>query len=656
MRFMTVVLLIGVVVVLLSAVPMTTRALGQPEIVSVSPTSPQPVGTRVTVHIRVPWDNEFRSARICFRDRNWCQEEATTDFEKTFDTSGLSAGTYTIRVEAARWGDNDWSNTNNTETTYSLTGGTVIQPAPTQPPQVSCQVTAISVTPTSGAEGTTFTVSGGGSCNTGVRATRLWVDNWNFYELGAPEASSTWSSSGRGTGTHTARVQIAGWGDNDWQRAADSYLQFTVTGQSSPNPQVNSQPQTQTNTGSDCPSAVARLSPGNIARVSDYDPYSLRVRSQPGLGNTILFQIPIYEMFTIISGPRCVDGYRWYEVGYNGRSGWSAEVGPDGLYNMVPNGIAMPGPRDQNDQSSSSTSARFPNAQEYPNRGVHVSIICTAWGRGGTMPTPNNAWGWTCGDGQPVDFQQACRDAWGDTRPYATLTNWEDKYGWRCVSSPGYIDYPPVTEEEPIDPLLMLPPAGEVSGCMIPPVEPESTGWRFVTEAQARDLEGHPFSYGQCTDYVTQVYQQIVEECIPNSGADAYRWADLLGRRCGIAVSEVPEIGDIAVWRRSNITPLGHVAIVTAVHEDNSFDVAEYNVGEEWVRAALNERRLLEPHRRTVPVVTDGSVSFMRARQYVEGRAQTAAQIPESQNVCSQRSVIQRFVDWILRRTCVERS
>ncbi len=96
-----------------------------------------------------------------------------------------------------------------------------------------------------------------------------------------------------------------------------------------------------------------------------------------------------------------------------------------------------------NPQPQNSSDAIHPDAQERPNGGVRVPIICQHWGHGWSSSEPGNAYGWTCDDGfrfGPSEFTQACQDAWGSQLPYATLANWQDKYGWRCSSQPGYVD------------------------------------------------------------------------------------------------------------------------------------------------------------------------------------------------------------------------
>jgi hypothetical protein len=110
------------------------------------------------------------------------------------------------------------------------------EPPPNEPPPVNeqplptCSVDAFSVSPNSGNAETLFTLSGRGSCSSGVRALRFKVDGGIIYELGAPEASATWSSSGAASGNHVATIEVAGWGDNDWVAAASSSQTFSIIG------------------------------------------------------------------------------------------------------------------------------------------------------------------------------------------------------------------------------------------------------------------------------------------------------------------------------------------------------------------------------------------------------------------------------------------
>ena len=126
--------------------------------------------------------------------------------------------------------------------------------------------------------------------------------------------------------------------------------------------------------GGDCPSAPARVNAGDIAIVSDEAGQSgLNLRVQPGLGQEIIMSIPLNSSVSIIAGPKCKGGYRWYEVGFQGQDGWSAEVGPDGLYNLKPNSSSAPA-SNPNQGPETGTSQQPPSSDLGPD-----SIIGT-WG------------------------------------------------------------------------------------------------------------------------------------------------------------------------------------------------------------------------------------------------------------------------------------
>ncbi len=57
---------------------------------------------------------------------------------------------------------------------------------------------------------------------------------------------------------------------------------------------------------------------------------------------------------------------------------------------------------------------------------------------------------------------------------------------------------------------------------------------------------------------------------------DALDWPRVASL-AGIPEGRAPRIGAVAVWPRLS-PPYGHLAFVTAVHRDGTFDVAEYNL------------------------------------------------------------------------------
>lgn len=87
---------------------------------------------------------------------------------------------------------------------------------------------------------------------------------------------------------------------------------------------------------SDCPEFDSGLALGDIATVSDADASPLLLRRSPSLTASVLARIPVNTELEILGGPRCNDGWGWWRVRYNDQSGWVGEVGPEGLYNLLP--------------------------------------------------------------------------------------------------------------------------------------------------------------------------------------------------------------------------------------------------------------------------------------------------------------------------------
>ncbi len=76
-----------------------------------------------------------------------------------------------------------------------------------------------------------------------------------------------------------------------------------------------------------------RLSVGAQGRVTSSA--SNNFRAAPGLGGALLGAIPGGASFQVVGGPRCVDGYTWWQVTYQGTTGWTAS-GQDNTYWLEP--------------------------------------------------------------------------------------------------------------------------------------------------------------------------------------------------------------------------------------------------------------------------------------------------------------------------------
>lgn len=87
---------------------------------------------------------------------------------------------------------------------------------------------------------------------------------------------------------------------------------------------------------SECPESPSRIAVGDTVTVSDADSSPLALHRTARLSSTILAQIPIRTELLVIDGPRCNDGWGFWKVRYEGKVGWVGEVGPEGLYNLIP--------------------------------------------------------------------------------------------------------------------------------------------------------------------------------------------------------------------------------------------------------------------------------------------------------------------------------
>lgn len=67
-------------------------------------------------------------------------------------------------------------------------------------------------------------------------------------------------------------------------------------------------------------------------RVLDDDDRALRMRSGPGTSYEIVAQIRVNQVFLVLEGPRCGEGYTWFLIQYRGVEGWIAEGSSDGYF------------------------------------------------------------------------------------------------------------------------------------------------------------------------------------------------------------------------------------------------------------------------------------------------------------------------------------
>lgn len=202
------------------------KALGTPQIVGIDPSSPAPVGTNVSIHATVQWDPDFRSMRICFRDENWCQEDGSPDLIKNFDTSGLSAGTYTIIVEVAAV-DRGWDTANKTYGSYELTGPSP-EPTPIPPPK-GPNISIFDFSPSSANVGDSVNIHiKVDSVNPGATKLNVSCGILTKNETSEVEFYTDWNTSGCPIGSQTVTVLSRDVNDPDWRNPSSATRSYDL--------------------------------------------------------------------------------------------------------------------------------------------------------------------------------------------------------------------------------------------------------------------------------------------------------------------------------------------------------------------------------------------------------------------------------------------
>ncbi len=129
-------------------------------------------------------------------------------------------------------------------------------------------------------------------------------------------------------------------------------------------------------------------------------------------------------------------------------------------------------------------------------------------------------------------------------------------------------------------PVLLVGLGSAVSGAASK--GPAILGYPYGRQCPAAGLENTydrwAMSTCNCTSYVAWALDangRRVDWFAPGK-MDAHNWPRV-ARDAGIPTGSTARVDAVAVW--PNVTPpYGHVAFVTAVHTDGSFDVAEYNL------------------------------------------------------------------------------
>ncbi|HEX2621250.1 MAG TPA: SH3 domain-containing protein [Phototrophicaceae bacterium] len=120
--------------------------------------------------------------------------------------------------------------------------------------------------------------------------------------------------------------------------AAQATAQPTAGPSATPEAPVNAS--TGINTSVTCDGSIpSRLAKGTEGRVLPGAPNNLR--ADPTVNGAKIGQIPGSETFNVVDGPRCAEGYTWWQAEYKGTTGWTVEA-VDGEYVVEPPTVWQP--------------------------------------------------------------------------------------------------------------------------------------------------------------------------------------------------------------------------------------------------------------------------------------------------------------------------
>lgn len=276
----------------------------------VSPSPPQPAGTTVNITATADCNTGVRAMRIRI-DGGIVFEIGAPSIFWSWNTGGLS-GQHTILVEAAGNQDNDWTRRTERSTGFSFDMNSG-QNAAINGVTFSTKVIQIGNDVFVIVDGSRRLVPNPQTLDA-LGITRDWINNKGLSE-------SDLNAIPRGPDIPDVTVDPGGF--NAFKSLTSHQQTRLSIIQTIPVHQINHKHRYQMTCvqigGTD-------ISVGMIAVIT-VD--GLNVRSRPGLDQTVMFICPVEPLVSVISGPQCKDSHRWWEIGTNGQSGWSSEIGFD---------------------------------------------------------------------------------------------------------------------------------------------------------------------------------------------------------------------------------------------------------------------------------------------------------------------------------------
>ena len=323
---------------------------------SMNPTDPYTIGTHVKLHV------VSNCGTVRFEiDGQPKAEIGSSEQWETWKTEETGSGTHEVCAVAR--GDGGWENADRKCRTVYVEGGQAPPSGSQQAEKVKCWVNSFNITPSSGPKGTNFNLASQGQCDGNMRAARFTIDGTAFGEHSSNTYNTNWNSNNASTGSHKICYFITG---GDWSDAAKSCISIQVNksgnesnnvaqgnqttnnvpGQTEDsNPSIVDHPQgnppEQQSSSSSAPLESEDLIVSNAEKNQactigylDFDMNDVarvipgpsnNFRNNPSLSAKLIGQISGGENFSIIGGPKCQDGYWWWEIIYNGSIGWTAQ-------------------------------------------------------------------------------------------------------------------------------------------------------------------------------------------------------------------------------------------------------------------------------------------------------------------------------------------
>lgn len=474
-----------------------------------------------------------------------------------------------------------------------------------------------------------FTVAGACSGQP-LRAIHISVDGGNINEQSFSPVPYTWP--GAASGTHTLLAQVACSDDLQWQHGASGTASIVVVqptpvppppaqptpippppaqptpvppGQPTPVPPVQSNPTNvpvqvqptavppsqngggQINGDGVCSPQRELVTARMIVIVNNKTPSDVLVHNNPVKGSPIKFTVPVQHLMSIISGPKCDNGWTFWEVGYNGNSGWAVESTASG-YNYVPNGTSLPYYGSEGQPSGSNGNLPPPAAPPPSGNGSCGSAPATRMDVGGrgdvthTDGTPDRIHQspsvHSSPAGEPLaegtQFTVLQGPTCGDGYQFWRVRADDGREGWVAEGDSSNYFIEPIG-----NPNTSQQPSFDAIACN---EEAENSSWSIIPQAYAASL--------QCTQYVSSVYPNL-PKCWEGYPV-ASKWADWARdpnntpskRNCGLTVNPQDPSkgmnprdiypGDIVVWAPScgyhydKASTSGHVAVVVSSRID----------------------------------------------------------------------------------------